>query len=66
MEFHLAGLYLTKPEKKPKGCKFCWILHVPDPKNHRRWVASGDAHTHAPWVHCSPVSLVRYLLTNML
>ena len=36
MEFHLAGLYLTKPDKKPRGCKFCWILHIPDPKNTRR------------------------------
>lgn len=49
MEFHLAGLYLTKPDKKPKGGKFCWILHTPDPRNHRRWAnATGvhEAHTH--------------------
>ena len=31
----LDGVYLTKPEKKPKGAKFCFILHCPDKLNER-------------------------------
>ena len=32
----LEGLYLSKPEKKPKGAKFSFILHVPDKDNKRQ------------------------------
>lgn len=31
----LDGVYLTKPEKKPKGARFCFILHCPDKFNER-------------------------------
>jgi hypothetical protein len=31
----LDGLYLSKPEKKVKGAKFCFILHAPDMSNPR-------------------------------
>ena len=32
----LDGVYLTKPEKKPQGAKFCFILHCPDKLNERQ------------------------------
>ena len=32
----LDGLYLSKPEKKPHGAKFCFILHCPSLKNDRK------------------------------
>ncbi|CAI8015309.1 hypothetical protein GBAR_LOCUS9494 [Geodia barretti] len=31
----LDSLYLSKPEKKVKGAKFCFILHAPDKSNPR-------------------------------
>lgn len=31
----LDGVYLTKPDKKPQGAKFCFILHCPDKLNER-------------------------------
>lgn len=31
----LEGLYLSKPEKKVKGAKFCFILHAPEKCNER-------------------------------
>ena len=34
----LKGLYLTKPEKKPKGAKYCFVLHAPDKRNERKYV----------------------------
>jgi hypothetical protein len=35
VEMNTDGLYLTKPAKKPKGGKFSWVLHLPNPFNHR-------------------------------
>ena len=36
VELKTDGLFLTKPDKKPKGGKFSWILHLPHPLNHRK------------------------------
>lgn len=34
----LNELYLSKPEKKPRGAKYTFILHAPHKANKRQWV----------------------------